>query len=204
MHQMIESTTSKTGGQWRQIKFPTYSVQNLIHSDELLYADYIFFREPEQGLINESAFSMWYEAPFKVGEAEYRTVRQYFLAEKAKAFGDEETRINIINSQNPEEMEKLADSVKNFDTNVWDEVRYAIMLVGNYHKFWNNIELKKLLIESEDSVIVYAHPENLLWRNGVEESDTRAYTPQLWPGRNLLGFALMELRDHLNKFRKPV
>lgn len=201
---MTESTISKTGGQWRQIKFPTYTVQNIIHSDDLRYGEYIFFSKTTDEELSASAFNMWYEAPFKVGELEYRTVRQYFLAEKAKTFGDEETRMRIIESDDSEEMESLAASVKGFDANVWEEVKYAVMLVGNYHKFWNNNDLKKMLMDSGNSVIVYTDRDDLLWGIGMDTSDTRAYTPELWQGRNLLGFAMMELRDHLNKFRKPV
>ena len=42
-----------------------------------------------------------------------------------------------------------------------------------------------------------ASPVDPVWGIGLSQDDTEATNPHLWKGDNLLGFALMEVRDRL-------
>jgi len=44
---------------------------------------------------------------------------------------------------------------------------------------------------------VEASPLDRIWGIGLAAGDERAASPQTWPGLNLLGFALMEVRHRL-------
>jgi len=48
--------------------------------------------------------------------------------------------------------------------------------------------LKKMLLETEDSILVEASPYDEVW--GIKSQDISK-----WNGQNLLGFILMEVRD---------
>jgi ribA/ribD-fused uncharacterized protein len=46
-------------------------------------------------------------------------------------------------------------------------------------------------------VIVEASKMDLVWGSGVARDDKYATRPDYWRGQNLLGFALMEVREQL-------
>ena len=48
-----------------------------------------------------------------------------------------------------------------------------------------------------DKILVHASPNDQLWGIGLAANDIRARKPTEWRGKNLLGFALMEVRDEL-------
>ena len=56
--------------------------------------------------------------------------------------------------------------------------------------------LKKLLLETGDSVIAEAAPGDRIWGIGLGCSDPHASNPSKWRGTNILGKALMRTRDH--------
>ena len=51
------------------------------------------------------------------------------------------------------------------------------------------------LASTGSSVLVEASSTDLVWGAGVSEEDPFARAPRRWPGKNLLGFALMAARD---------
>jgi predicted NAD-dependent protein-ADP-ribosyltransferase YbiA (DUF1768 family) len=46
--------------------------------------------------------------------------------------------------------------------------------------------------------LVEASPRDRIWGIGLSAADERAASPGTWQGLNLLGFALMAARDHLD------
>ena len=57
--------------------------------------------------------------------------------------------------------------------------------------------MKAFLLSTADTVIVEASPYDTIWGIGLLASDTKAQQAGTWLGENLLGFALMEVRDLL-------
>lgn len=55
-------------------------------------------------------------------------------------------------------------------------------------------ELKEILLATGDRIIVEASPYDRIWGVGLSEEDDDLYTGN-WKGQNLLGKALMEVRD---------
>jgi ribA/ribD-fused uncharacterized protein len=94
-------------------------------------------------------------------------------------------------------VKKIGRRVKNFNVEVWNERSPEIVLQGNIAKFSQNRRLGKWLQSTGSSVLVEASPEDAIWGIGLHRDDPRAKDPSVWPGKNLLGFAIMTARDQL-------
>ena len=55
------------------------------------------------------------------------------------------------------------------------------------------------LLSTGDSVLVEASPYDNIWGISLAASSPEAQNPVQWRGQNLLGFALMEVRDELRR-----
>ena len=66
------------------------------------------------------------------------------------------------------------------------------------HKFSQNADLKAFILATGDKIIVEASPVDRIWGVGLAPDNPYAWQPEKWQGRNLLGFALMEVRDILS------
>ena len=129
----------------------------------------------------------------------YLCMEQYMMAAKAELFGDKEIRDQILKCSDQKQIKALGRKVRGFDQKVWDKFKYAIVLLGNWHKFSQNRELREFLLSTGDSVLVEASPYDAIWGIRLPASAPEAQDPMKWRGRNLLGFALMEVRDELRR-----
>ena len=121
------------------------------------------------------------------------------MASKACLFNDEETLDHILKSSDPKEIKALGRQVKNFDKEAWDEAKYLIVLNGNYRKFTQNPALRDYLLSTGNRFLVEASPYDRIWGIGLAADDPRAMDSSQWQGENLLGFALMEVRDDIRR-----
>ena len=152
----------------------------------------------KNGSIGKSCFSQWWKASFTKGDEIYKTAEHFMMAEKAYLFQSFEIRDAIIACEHPAEAKKLGRKVKNFDSEIWDEQKYAIVKEANLLKFSQHEDLRVFLVNTNDRVLVEASPVDAIWGIGLAQDDPDAQNPNLWKGENLLGFALMEVRDKLN------
>lgn len=161
---------------------------------------YLFFwgHQPSaDGSVSKTCFSQWWKSDFKIDTDTYCCMEQYMMAEKARLFKDEEILKEILQSKQPKQIKELGRKVRNFDENVWKKKRYAIILNGNYAKFLQNEGLRQFLIGTKNRVLVEASPYDKIWGIGMVADDEHIENPLEWKGLNLLGFALMEVRDEL-------
>ncbi|NTS43987.1 NADAR family protein [Flavisolibacter sp. BT320] len=142
-------------------------------------------------------FSQWYPSPFTVDGVTYKTAEHWMMAEKARLFGDHGILLQILQADTPKEAKALGRQVKGFIPAVWDERCFQIVVAGNEHKFSQNDKFKDFLLSTGDKIIVEASPVDAIWGNGLPQDHENAYKPKSWRGQNLLGFALMQVRDIL-------
>lgn len=121
------------------------------------------------------------------------------MAEKARIFEDEEIRKQIFTETDPKTIKQLGRKIKNFNQEIWDKCKYSIILNGNYAKFLQNKELLDFLLSTGNKILVEASPYDTIWGVGMEEANPQINNPFLWKGQNLLGFALMEVRNELKR-----
>lgn len=119
------------------------------------------------------------------------------MAQKARLFEDEKIFHQVVSCSSPAETKKLGRLVENFDNLLWDRHKYSLVKQGNYHKFSQHPDLQEYLLNTGDRVLVEASPVDRIWGIGLAKSDENIYNPANWKGENLLGFALMEVRDEL-------
>ncbi|SDI68392.1 NADAR family protein [Chryseobacterium jejuense] len=147
--------------------------------------------------ITKSCFSQWFTGKFEEDGIVYKTAEHYMMAGKARLFNDAEILEKIVQAPTPNQVKALGRKVKNFDPKVWNEHKYEIVKQGNLLKFSQNNKYKDFLLSTGDKILVEASPYDTIWGIGMLETDSRAENPLLWNGENLLGFALMEVRDEL-------
>lgn len=165
---------------------------------------YLFFwgHQPlAGGEVGKSCLSQWWPAPFSVGGVNYPTAEHYMMAEKARLFGDEDTRARILQDASPKAAKQLGRQVGNFDERVWEGARFQLAVEGNLAKFSQNRGLGDFLLQTRDRVLVEASPVDRIWGIGLAAADEQAANPEQWRGSNLLGFALMEVRQRLREGR---
>ena len=153
----------------------------------------------KDGSITKSCFSQWWMKDFCSMENSYLCLEQYMMAGKAGLFGDQEIRKEILECSDPRQIKALGRKVRGFDQKVWDQFKYAIVLSGNWCKFSQNRDLREFLLATGDSVLVEASPYDNIWGIRLQASSPEAQDPRKWRGQNLLGFALMEVRDELRR-----
>ncbi|HEX8956575.1 MAG TPA: NADAR family protein [Burkholderiaceae bacterium] len=73
------------------------------------------------------------------------------------------------------------------------------MVAGNLAKFGQDAARKAFLLGTGDKVLVEASPVDAIWGIGLAKDDSAAARPHEWKGENLLGFALMEVRESLRR-----
>lgn len=156
----------------------------------------------KEGNVGKECLSQWYMRDFKVNHLTYCCMEQYMMSEKAKLFGDKEIFKKIMNTCDQKEIKQLGRKVKGFDDNIWNEVKYHIVLTGNYYKFSQNKDLRNFLLATGDKLLVEASPYDTIWGIGMGQENKDCENPEKWKGKNLLGFALMEVREELKRLWK--
>jgi ribA/ribD-fused uncharacterized protein len=152
----------------------------------------------KDGSISKSCFSQWWDGhPFEFESVTYRTAEHFMMAGKARLFGDEETLAKILACEHPAEAKKLGRLVRNFDESKWNAACWDIVVAGNHAKFSQHPDLREFLLTTGDRIIVEASPFDRIWGIGMAASNPNAENPVLWKGENLLGFALMAVREKL-------
>ena len=142
-------------------------------------------------------FSNWYTSPFVIDDFCYDHVEQYLMAQKAKLFHDARAYTAILKATNPKECKRLGREVKPFDAATWDKVRYKVLLAGVRAKFSQNEELKKKLLATGNAILAEASPYDDIFGIKLDAHSAATVPCEQWPGKNLLGKALMEVRAEL-------
>ena len=161
---------------------------------------YLFFwghQAAPDGSVTKSCFSQWWPAPFTLEGHTYGTAEHYMMAGKARLFGDAEMEEKILKASHPKQAKMLGRKAKGFDETAWVAKRFELVVAGNEGKFAQHEDLKAFLLGTGQRVLVEASPVDKIWGIGMKGDDERAEKPQEWRGLNLLGFALMEVRERL-------
>jgi ribA/ribD-fused uncharacterized protein len=170
------------------------------------HLSFFFFwghRASTVGAVGKWCLSQWWPVTFEVDARRYATAEHFMMAEKARMFEDADAERRILSSSDPAEAKRIGRTVRGFDERVWEQHRFAAVVRGNRAKFEQHPELASFLISRGEEVLVEASPNDSVWGIGLRETDGAARDPRRWPGLNLLGFALMDVRQLLRGGLQP-
>lgn len=146
----------------------------------------------------DSVFSNWYApAQFEYDGQAFTNSEAAFMYAKARTFGDEKIAEKILENQAPKTVKALGRKVAGFDGATWDRVKCDLMYQVCLAKFGQNDELTDVLIETSPKELVEGSPYDKIWGIGLAANDPKALDRNNWKGDNLLGQALMKVREHL-------
>lgn len=165
-------------------------------------ANYVFFLGHKSNRIGVEMFSQWYPCTFEESYIDgtvitYTSAEQYMMANKALLFGDSDLFAEIMKTNDPAEIKKFGRRIKNFNQNEWDAHKFDIVTNGNRLKFGQNPAFMKRLIATGNKTIVEAADYDPVWGIGLKAEDAVNIPEKDWRGQNLLGKALMMVRDDL-------
>lgn len=143
------------------------------------------------------AFSNWAPTPFTVDGVSFSTAEQYIMYRKCLTFGDTVTAEKLLSSDSPKEQKALGREAAGYIDSVWAGIRQTVAIRGLYAKFSQDAELKRLLLGTGDAVLVECTSNDRIWACGLDKDDDDRLSADRWKGQNILGFALMEVRNML-------
>ena len=168
--------------------------------------EYIFFSghaaaaNKTSKFVGELALSQWFPSTFTVNNVAYKTAGHWMMDRKAFLFRDMESYHKILNADRIEEARAFGRNIKGFDELKWMEWRYEIVREGNFHKFNQSKKLRAYLLNTGSAILAEANPADVVWGIGLKPDSRLAKNPYTWNGQNLLGFALMEVRDYFRSY----
>lgn len=177
-----------------------YSVERLIQKTRRKERPkFLFFwghQPSKDGSISTSCLSQWWKSEFESGGKRYKTAEHWMMAKKAELF-DPDRIEQILKAKSPAQAKMIGRNVEGFSNEIWDKHKYEIVRQGTFLKFSQNEELATFLINTKKRILVEASPVDPIWGLGLAKDHRNAGNPSKWRGENLLGFALMEVRDEL-------
>lgn len=156
----------------------------------------ICFHDPDK----EYGFlSNWYMSDFIEDGRLYTSMEQYLMYGKAAVFKDEEMQQAILATHDVAEIKQYGRQVKGYNETVWNGFRQLVLYRGLWLKFSQNEELRQKLIDTGNDMLVECARNDKIFACGISMKDPMRFDMSKWSGKNLLGFALMDLREQLKK-----
>lgn len=141
--------------------------------------------------------SNWYLSRFVVDGVAFSSMEQYMMYQKAVRFGDADIASQIMRTDDVARIKQFGRLVSGYDDHTWNGMRQIIVFEGLSAKFSQNNELKEKLISTGNSVLAECAVKDRIWGIGLSMTDPDRHDMSKWKGQNLLGYALMLVREKL-------
>jgi ribA/ribD-fused uncharacterized protein len=160
----------------------------------ILLQNVICFHNPDE--IN-GYLSNWFLSDFVKNGITFSSMEQYMMYQKAKLFCDLEIAEKILKTSNAGKIKAFGRSVKNYNDTIWNGTRQIIVYEGLLEKFRQNKELYEKLLATKQCILAECAVQDKIWGIGLSMKDERRFDINEWKGQNLLGFAIMSVREKL-------
>ena len=158
--------------------------------------DIICFHNPDE---DNGYLSNWYPSSFTVDGVAFSSMEQFMMYRKAICFGDEAVAAQILSTSDVAKIKSLGRQVSNYDESMWNGIRQIVVYEGLLAKFSQNEELKGKLKATENAVLAECAVKDCIWGIGLSMKDPDRLNKAKWNGQNLLGYALMMVRERLQQ-----
>ena len=154
----------------------------------------ICFHNPNEA---NGYLSNWYPSPFTLYGVAFSSMEQYMMYRKAVCFGDDKVAAQILTTEDVAEIKALGRIVSGYDESLWNGVRQIVIYEGLLAKFSQNSELGEQLKRTGSAVLAECAVKDRIWGIGLSMRDPDRLDRTKWQGQNLLGYALMMVRERL-------
>ncbi|MBS5003312.1 NADAR family protein [Holdemania filiformis] len=154
----------------------------------------VCFHNPDE---ENGYLSNWYPSRFIVKNSVFSSMEQFMMDRKAVCFHDEASAAQILATEDVARIKELGRRVSNYDDHHWNGIRQIVVYEGLLAKFSQNEDLKEQLKATGDAVLAECAVKDRIWGIGLSMSDPDRMNRKKWQGQNLLGYALMMVREQL-------
>ncbi|MDD6333923.1 MAG: NADAR family protein [Clostridia bacterium] len=144
--------------------------------------------------------SNWYLSRFTADGIEFSSMEQYMMYNKAIVFNDINVANQILKTTDVAVIKQFGRTVANYDDNYWNGIRQIVVYDGLIQKFSQNSELKRMLADTGNSILAECAVRDRIWGIGLSMEDADRFDRTKWKGQNLLGYALMQVRNKIIKY----
>lgn len=156
--------------------------------------DIICFHNPDE---ENGYLSNWYLSEFTIDEVTFSSIEQYMMYKKALCFHDMDAANQILVTDDVSKIKALGRLVKNYNESYWNGVRQIIIYNGLLAKFSQNEDLKEKLKATGNAILAECAVKDKIWGIGLSMKASKRLDRNQWKGQNLLGYALMMVRESL-------
>ena len=154
----------------------------------------ICFHNPDE---ENGYLSNWYPSRFTANDISFSSMEQYMMYKKAECFKDKDTAAKILATDDVAQIKALGRLVANYNESYWNGVRQIIVFEGLLAKFSQNEDLKERLKSTGNDILAECAVRDRIWGIGLSMKDPDRFEIDKWNGQNLLGYALMMVRERL-------
>ena len=141
--------------------------------------------------------SNWYPSTFSINGIRYSSMEQYMMYCKAVCFKDDKIVNLFFATEDCAKIKAFGRNVTGYVEYMWNGVRQIIVYEGLKAKFSQNAELKRQLVDTGDAVLAECAVRDQIWGIGLSMGDPNSCERSKLKGNNLLGYALMLVREQL-------
>ena len=156
----------------------------------------IYFHKPEEPY---GFLSNWYPSDIVVDGKRFSSTEQYIMYRKCMILDDEASAKQVMATDDPEQQQTIGRNAKNYEDRkaIWEGICQVVAMRGLLAKFSQHDDLRQKLLETGDDDLVECARSDHRWACGIGLYDDDRRDINRWKGKNILGFALMEVRERL-------
>ena len=156
----------------------------------------VCFHNPEE---EDGYLSNWHPSNFTCAGQQFSSLEQDMMYQKALGFHDDNIAAEILSTDDVAEIKALGRQVAGYDDHIWNGLRQIIVYEGLLAKFSQNETLKEKLLATGTATLAECAVKDRIWGTGLAMDDPDRLDMSKWTGQNLLGYALMMVREKLSK-----
>ena len=155
-----------------------------------------YYTPPLEDVIvfNSGPFSNFHRCDVNLGPLTFPTSEHAYQFRACEEHLRADLAEQVLKAKYP----RIASQIKDQDpTSNWNLIKYDVMREVLMAKINTNPDIKSYLYESGDKQLVEASANDLYWGSGLPFNITVTTTPDKYPGKNMLGKLLCDIRSEL-------
>ena len=157
--------------------------------------------KPEQDILAfksfQHPFSNHFPCQLEVYDKQFKSVEHAFFWRMSTELGKQDLAKKIQESEHAGHAKRLSKEIADDETRLkWETENNTVIMDLIKAKSEQCKQFRDALIESKDKILAEATPSKY-WATGLSPYITQNFSPSYWPGQNLLGVLLMDLRRDL-------